>query len=93
MASQSETTTDHDTIKQWAEDHGGKPVSVKGTPNSDDDAGLLQIDMPGGAGDESFEEITWDQWFEKFEDNNLALLYQKEKSDGSDSTFFKLVKR
>ncbi len=92
MASQSDTTTDHDTIKKWAEDHGGKPVSVKDT-GSGDDPGLLQIDMPGGAGDETFEEITWDEWFKKFDDNNLALLYQKEKADGSDSTFFKLVNR
>lgn len=92
MASQSDTTTDHDTIRTWAEEHGGMPVAVKNT-GSGDDAGLLQIDMPGGAGDDSFDEITWDEWFEEFESSNLALLYQKEKADVSDSTFFKLVNR
>jgi hypothetical protein len=37
--------------------------------------------------------IGWDDWFDAFDDNNLALLYQEQKSSGEDSTFFKLVSR
>lgn len=92
MASHSKTTTNHNEIRKWAEAHGGKPVSVKGTGNKND-PGVLRIDMPGGAGSESFEEISWDEWLQKFDENNLAFLYQEQKADGSDSTFYKLVSR
>src|SRR3712207_8450532 len=43
--------------------------------------GILRIDMPGGAGDEYFDHISWDEWFEKFEDSKLAFVYQEERSE------------
>ena len=92
MASKSHTTTDHDEIRKWVEQHDGKPASVRGT-ESGDEAGVLRIDFPGGAGSEDLEEISWDEWFAKFDSNNLAFLYQEEKASGEDSTFFKLVRR
>ncbi|HEX2041837.1 MAG TPA: hypothetical protein VHF24_04300 [Acidimicrobiales bacterium] len=49
--------------------------------------------LPGGAGEDQLEHISWDEWFRKFEDSNLAFLYQDEKASGEDSTFFKLVER
>ncbi|RLV55521.1 hypothetical protein D9V41_10540 [Aeromicrobium phragmitis] len=91
MTSQS-TTTDHDEIRRWVEAHDGTPASVRST-ESGDDPGVLRIDFPGGAGEDDLEHISWGQWFDKFEENNLAFLYQEQKSDGSDSTFFKLVSR
>lgn len=92
MASQTTTTTDHDEIRRWVEEHGGKPASVRGTEGGDA-AGVLRIDFPGGTGEDQLEHIGWDDWFAKFEDQKLAFLYQQQKSDGSDSTFFKLVSR
>ena len=90
--SESRTTTDHEEIRRWVEEHDGKPARVRGTGN-DDDPGILRIDFPGGAGEEALEHISWDEWFEKFDQNNLAFLYQERKASGEDSTFFKLVKR
>jgi hypothetical protein len=92
MAGESTTTTDHDTIRRWAEEHGGSPASVRGT-EAGSEAGVLRIDFPGGAGEESLEHISWDDWFEKFDEKQLAFLYQEEKASGEDSTFFKLVRR
>jgi hypothetical protein len=92
MTSHSRTTTDHDEIRSWVEEHDGKPVTVKGTGGGDD-AGVLRIDFPGGAGADELEEIGWDDWFAKFDENDLAFLYQTEKASGEDSTFFKLVSR
>ena len=92
MASSSKTTTDHKAIRTWAEERGGKPVAVRGTGGGDD-VGMLRIDFPGGAGGDRFEEITWEEWFEKFDEKNLAFLYQDHKKDGEESTFFKLVSR
>ena len=92
MASKSSTTTDHEEIRRWVEEHGGKPASVRST-GSKDDTGVLRIDFPGGAGTDQLEHTSWDDWFEKFEQNDLAFLYQREKASGEDSTFFKLVRR
>jgi hypothetical protein len=92
MASKTSTTTDHDEIRTWVEEHDGKPASVKGT-ESDGEAGVLRIDFPGGAGEDRLEHISWEEWFDKFDQNDLAFLYQEEKASGEDSTFFKLVRR
>jgi hypothetical protein len=89
---ESKTTTDHDEIRRWAEARDGRPATVKGTESGGEDAGILRIDFPGGEEDR-VEEISWDEWFEKFDDSDLALLYQEEKASGEDSTFFKLVSR
>jgi hypothetical protein len=89
---ESKTTTDHDEIRRWAEERGGKPARVKGTEAGDDDAGILRIDFPGGEEDR-LEEISWDEWFKKFDEENLAFLYQDEVKSGDESRFFKLVKR
>ncbi len=90
--SQSTTTTDHDEIRRWAEERDGRPASVKGT-GDDDDPGILRIDFPGGAGEDSLEPMAWDEWFAKFDENGLAAILQERKADGEPSTFIKLVSR
>ena len=92
MASLSHTTTNHDEIRQWVEQHDGKPATVRDT-GSGDEPGVLRIDFPGGAGSDRLEHIDWDEWLQKFDDENLAFLYQEHKASGEDSTFFKLVRR
>ncbi|TCJ76478.1 UNVERIFIED_ORG: hypothetical protein EDC92_11419 [Dietzia maris] len=92
MASESTTTTDHDEIRKWVESNNRKPACVRDTGKGDD-PDVLRFDFPGGAGDESLEQISWDEWFEKFDSQKLALLYQEKKSSGEGSTFFKLVNR
>lgn len=92
MASRSSTTTDRDEIRRWVEDHGGKPAAVRGTGDGDE-LGVLRIDFPGGAGEDRLEHVSWDDWFDAFEQSELAFLYQEQKADGSESTFFKLVER
>lgn len=92
MASDTRTTTDHDEIRRWVEEHDGSPAAVRGT-GSDGDAGILRIDFPGGAGEEALEHISWEDWFSAFEENELAFLYQEQKASGEDSTFVKLISR
>jgi len=91
MANLSKTTQDHEEIRRWAEERGGKPSHVKST-ESGDDVGIIRIDFPGYSGEGSLEEITWEEFFEKFDDNDLALIYQEETADGERSNFNKLVK-
>ena len=92
MSAEAKTTTDHNEIKRWVEEHDGTPAAVRAT-ESDGDPGILRIDFPGGAGEESLDHISWDEWFNKFDEKNLAFLYQEQKASGEDSTFFKLVER
>lgn len=92
MASKSHTTTDHDEIRGWVEQYDGAPASVRGTQGSDP-AGVLRVDFPGGSGTDDLEHISWEDWFTKFDDEDLAFLYQDQKADGEDSTFFKIVAR
>ena len=84
--SEAKTTTDHDEIRRWVEERGGTPARVRGT----EPGGILRIDF--GEPEESLEEISWDTFFEIFEDRGLAFLHQDE-ADGSESRFNKLVER
>jgi hypothetical protein len=92
MAGQTHTTTDHDEIRRWVEERGGCPAHVKAT-GGDGDPGILRIDYTGFSGEESLEQISWDEWFDAFEENDLAFLYQDETADGEESRFSKLVNR
>jgi hypothetical protein len=88
----SKSTTNHDEIRRWVEARGGRPAHVKETGGGDD-PGILRIDYPGRGDDESLEDISWDEWFDWFERNELAFLYQEETSGGDESRFSKLVSR
>ena len=88
----SRTLTDHDEIQQWAEERGAKPAAVRSTEN-DDDIGIIRLDFPGYSGNDSLEEVGWDEWFEQFDNRNLALIVQEETANGKPSNFNKLVSR
>ena len=88
----SNVTTDHEQIKRWVEERGGNPARVKGT-ESKNSPGLLRIDYPGFSGEERLEEITWEEFFEGFDKNKLAFLYQDKTADGKLSRFSKLIDR
>src|SRR3954469_6188981 len=88
----SKTTTDHEEIRKWAESRDAKPSCVKGTGGKGD-PGLLRFDFPGYSGEQSLQHIDWDEFFEKFDENDLALLYQEKTEGGQRSNFFKLISR
>jgi len=92
MTAQSEAkqTTDHNEIRRWAEKHKGRPATVKDTEHGKEHAGILRIAFRD---DENLEEISWDDFFDKFDESDLAFLYQDKTKDGHESRFFKFVKR
>ncbi len=85
---EAKITTDHDEIRKWAEARGGRPAVVRGTE-------ILRIAFPNApnADDDDLDEITWDQFFEKFDEADLALLHQEKTAGGKKSNFNKLVGR
>ena len=90
--SEAKVTTDHKEIQKWVEDRGGHPARVKGTERGES-SGVLRIDYPGYSGEQRLEEISWDEFFKAFEENNLAFLYQEETKDGKQSRFSRLFDR
>jgi hypothetical protein len=84
--------TDHDEIRRWAEERSARPSRVRGT-GVGEDVGMIRLDFPGYSGGESLEEISWDEWFEQFDERNLALMVQDETPGGETSNFNRLVSR
>ena len=80
-------TRDHETIRKWAEERGGRPTVVEGTQ-------ILRIDFddPDGQQDEKLTPVSWDEFFRIFDDRNLEFLYQERTHDGHVSRFFKFVR-
>jgi hypothetical protein len=91
---EAQVTTDHDEIRKWAEARGGKPAAVKATHHGRD-AGVIRLMFPHAPNhnDDALEEISWDEFFRKFDDSKLALLHQETRADGGKSLFNKLVSR
>ena len=88
--SESATTTDHNKIRKWAEERDGRPATVKSTEENGH-AGILRIDF--GPKEKSLDEIEWDEFFRKFDESELAFLYQDRTKDGKVSRFHKFVRR
>jgi ferritin-like metal-binding protein YciE len=87
-------TTDHDEIRRWAEERGGKPACVQGTGGKGD-IGMLRLEFPGkpNAKDSKLQPISWDDFFEKFDERGLAMVFQDKTARGQKSNFNKLVSR
>lgn len=85
-------TTDHQVILDWVEARGGWPAHVKDSGKGGD-PGILRIDFEGYSGEDSLEPLDWDTWFDAFEFNQLAFLFQDQTASGEQSRFNKLVKR
>jgi len=88
----STVTFDHDEIRRWAGERDAVPSCVRGTGGRKD-VGIIRLDFRGYSGGGTLEEIEWDEWFQKFDERNLALLYQATTPGGATSNFNKLVSR
>ena len=93
MIKDSQITTDHEKIRHWVEERRGRPATVKGTPRKKERAGILRIDYPQEGADNHLEEITWDDFFQKFEESGLAFLYQDFTNDKKISHFSRFIRR
>jgi hypothetical protein len=89
----SKVTTDHEEIRKWVESRKGRPAHVVRTGRDKQDLGILRIDFPGWTGEDTLEHVDWDRWFDAFDANQLAFLYQEKTADGEQSRFNKLVSR
>ena len=88
----SKTTQDHEEIRRWADARGAIPAEVAST-HTDDKTGILRFCFPDTEqrNDKNLRSIEWEEFFEKFDENNLELVYQEHTADGEPSNFNKLV--
>jgi hypothetical protein len=88
----SKTTQDHEEIRRWAEARGAVPAEVAST-HKKNEPGILRFEFPKAPNrnDDKLKEISWDDFFEKFDESNLELVYQEKTADGKTSNFNKLV--
>jgi glutathione synthase/RimK-type ligase-like ATP-grasp enzyme len=90
----AKVTTNHDEIRKWAEARGGRPAVVRST-HGKGGTGIIRFEFPGAphAKDENLEQISWEEFFEKFDEAKLALLREDERPGGERSNFNKLIDR
>jgi hypothetical protein len=88
----SKTTTDHEEIRKWAEGRGAIPAEVGGTDKGGK-TGILRFEFPKvpSHNDGKLKEISWDEFFQKFDESDLELVYQEKTASGEKSNFNKLV--
>lgn len=86
--STAKKTTNHKEIQEWVEERGGVPAVIKGTEDDGSGEGVLRIHFPEKSdSNDSFDEISWEEFFKEFDNNKLALLQDP------NSNFNKLVNR
>jgi len=79
-------------VRTIVEERGGYPAHLAQSEGTGD-RGLLRIGFPE-IEDEEFKEISWDQFEEEFEDENMAAVYPSDEDATLDGTHpMRLVKR
>jgi hypothetical protein len=86
----SRSTTNHAEIRKWVESRNGHPAVVKSTSNGRG-GGLLRIDFEPA--EESLSEVSWEDFFETFDERQLMFVYQESTASGAPSHFCKFVRR
>lgn len=76
-------TTDHNEIRTWFEARGGAPVLITNyeevARGSEAEGDYLHISFDPS--DKNMTEITWAEFFDRFETDNLALVYDSQEED------------
>ena len=88
--------TDREEIRAWAAARGGNPMLME-VPDGTSSRTLLQltfgqyeINTDGNQGPDrigGFDLVSWDEWFDALDANNLALRVSDDPSGGSEAEF------
>lgn len=86
---QSMVTRSHDVITSWVLERNAVPATIPGTWH-DNHAGVLRFDFPDFGSNERLEHVTWDEWFDAFDERELVMIFQEQMENGRQSNFFHL---
>ena len=73
-------TTDRETIRQWAEEHDVMPVRMTETNTTVEDSNPYWL-RSETEHTETMETISWDEFFQQVEDNELVIMFHGEDAD------------
>jgi hypothetical protein len=78
-------SADPETIRKWAEEHGGRPLALRSNLRDGGPEAAVRIGFPGGRRSDAarYEEIAWSEWFRILEKNRLALDYEPSAPEGN----------
>jgi hypothetical protein len=85
-------TTDHNEIRRWAEHRNALPALMIDSEKGES-ATHLRLKFPGREDGASLQETVWEAWLKKFEQNQLAFLYQDQIANGEPSHYNEIVRR
>jgi hypothetical protein len=84
-------TVDHNIIKHWIEERGGEPAKISKPDIPVEEEGVLRIKFRGFQYESNLVPISWSDFFTKFDQSNLAFVYEEKTPDGELSRFFRFV--
>jgi hypothetical protein len=76
-------TRDHDVVRRWAEARHAEPATGEATPSGphtvhiNDGGAGIRFNFPGAA---AFRPISWDEWFENFDQHRCAFVFDNGSS-------------
>jgi len=85
---QTLATRSREVVEDWARRRNAEPAAA--TFGDDGRPRVLRFDFQGGPdrGGSELKRVSWDDWWQVFEDRDLAFVYQEKTSDGNESNFF-----
>ncbi len=87
-------TDDPELIRDWAQRHSAEPATGEATASGpatvhvqDGDAGI-RFNFPGAG---LFRPISWDEWFQNFQQHDLLFVYESDMPGTTSSGRYRLV--
>lgn len=85
-------TIDNDEIRAWMEERNGRPVLLKGVDEDGEESpDMLHISFDPK--DTNMQEMEWEEFFERFDNENLALVYDDAEPNDVPLPDFELTDR
>jgi hypothetical protein len=87
-------TRDHALIRRWAAQHQAEPATGEATNTGpatvdiNDGGAGIRFNFPGSG---AYRPITWEEWFQNFEQHGLTFVYEHDANDPARSTRYRLV--
>lgn len=79
----SKFTKNHEAIKEWVEERGGKPIV------EENEEITLLIDFDKKNKEKNY--VSWNDFFEDFDEEQLMFLYQDKTPEGETSYYYRFV--
>ncbi|RPI82030.1 MAG: hypothetical protein EHM41_19370 [Chloroflexi bacterium] len=91
MVTQGYVTIDHHQIKKWVHERSGWPAMKASRFTVRESDKVLSIGFTGCENDELLIPISWEEFFKKFDEQNLAFMYEDQDASGYLSLQYKFM--